>query len=109
MTETEFDEPLAMDEYGVSLEVALSRLRAELQEAMVAGENERIRFVPESVEVELEIVAKKTRSANGNVKMWAVSVGGSGANERSATHRLRLKLKPRDMSLADPEQIMLGR
>ncbi|MGW5049802.1 trypco2 family protein [Actinokineospora sp. NPDC004072] len=98
-----------MDEDGISLSTAVELLRAELAEALAAGEGERVRFVPERVEVELEITAKVSKKGNGSVSLWKVAtIGGSRQNDQTATHRLRLTLRPRDMTLSTEDDMLIG-
>ncbi|RJQ72956.1 hypothetical protein D5S17_25490 [Pseudonocardiaceae bacterium YIM PH 21723] len=89
--------PLVFDEYGVSLPVAIGQLRAELAEAIEAGDGERIGFSVESIELQLEVALKNTRKVDGKASMWQVlSIGGSREKAGSASHRITLSLKPVD-------------
>lgn len=98
-----------MNEDGVSLSQAIALLRAELQGAMMAGDGSRIRFGVDSVELELEVAVNATRSANGSLNLWkVVSAGGSREKSGSAKHRMTLVLKPRDTSLEDPDDTLIG-
>ena len=98
-----------IDEDGVSLSTAIELLRAELTRAMRAGEHERVRFLPEKVEVELELTAKVSKKANGSVSLWkVVTAGGSRQDDQTARHLLRLTLKPRDTSLTTEDDMLIG-
>jgi hypothetical protein len=89
--------PLAFDEQGVSLPVAIAQLRAELSESIQAGQGERLQFAVETIEVDLEVTINSTRKAEAKASMWRVlSVGGSRERAEGATHRVKLVLKPRD-------------
>lgn len=98
-----------VDEDGVSLSEAIAVLRAELQDAMEAGDGSRLRFGIDSIELELELAVNATKSADGKLSLWKVlSAGGSLAATSSAKHRMTLVLKPRDTSLDDPGDTLIG-
>ncbi|MEV0292220.1 trypco2 family protein [Nocardia sp. NPDC050710] len=97
------------DKDGVELSVAIELLRSELADAITAGQGQRVRFVAESIELELELGAKVTRKADGKLTLWRVlSLGGGADSERAAKHRLKLVLKPRDTALAAGDETLIG-
>ncbi|MEO3779412.1 trypco2 family protein [Micromonospora sp. B11E3] len=103
------DGTVLMDEYGVSLSTAIELLRSELQEALADGVDSQIRFTVDSIELELELVVDASRDASGKLSLWRVlSVGGERKNNNSATHRMTLTLKPRDMSLPVSTETLIG-
>jgi hypothetical protein len=79
-------------EAQIPLASAIRALRAELVEAVRAGEGEEIRFALGPVELELEVEAGAEGGINGGIKFWLVSIGGKGSRSSSATHRVKLTL-----------------
>jgi hypothetical protein len=103
------DGQVLMDQDGVPLSTAIALVRSELEEAIDAGRDAGVRFVAESIELELEMAIKATRKADGRLSLWKVlSVGGSKQHEATAKHRLKLVLKPRDTSLAAEDETLIG-
>lgn len=109
MNDAGADGQVLLDQDGVSLSTAIELLRAELIEALVAGDGQRIRFVPESIELELELAVKATRKADGKVSLWqVVSFGGAKELEGTAKHRLKLVVKPQDMTVSATGRTLIG-
>ncbi|MCU1679263.1 MAG: hypothetical protein JWQ81_2 [Amycolatopsis sp.] len=103
------DDQVLMGQDGVPLSTAIAMLRSEIEEAIVAGRDARVRFVAESIELELEVGIKATRNADGKLSLWNVlSVGGSKQHEETARHRLKLILKPRDTSVGAEGETLIG-
>jgi hypothetical protein len=73
---------------------AIRALRAELVEAVRAGEGEEIRFALGPVDLELEVEPTAEGGVNGGIKFWLVSIAGKGSRSSSATHRVKLTLTP---------------
>jgi NTP-dependent ternary system trypsin peptidase co-occuring protein len=80
-----------VDVERLGLTEAISRLRAELSEAIVAGGQEDLRFEVGEIELELEVAVERT--VNGGIKFWVIEVGG----ERTVgdTHTVRIPLTPK--------------
>lgn len=109
MSESDQDARVLIDQDGVTLSTAIELLRAELTEAIDSGAGERLRFTTESIELELEITAKKTVKANGKVSLWKVAtLGGGRDNETAAKHRLKLVLKPHDTTVPAGGETLIG-
>jgi Trypsin-co-occurring domain 2 len=93
---------------SVSLADAIRHLRLELQDALNDGRSERLRFLVESVELELTVGVSDTAKAEGSVSMWRVlSIGASAQTAISASHKIVLQLKPRD-TFSDDESTLIG-
>jgi hypothetical protein len=73
---------------------AIRALRAELEEAMRAGEGEQLRFALGAVELELQVSAGSERGGEAGIKFWLVSLGAKGGRSSEATHTVRLSLTP---------------
>lgn len=74
---------------------ALESLRAQLAEAVDRAQGENLSFLCESVEVQLQVVVTSTRKVEGKAGLWSVvTVGGGTDHAASATHVVKLVLKP---------------
>ncbi len=86
------------EEVGIELSSMISQLRLELAAAMGEGEGKALRFVPESVELELKLSVTRVAKGNAGIKFWVVDAGGEASKERMREHTIKLKLLPRDAS-----------
>jgi hypothetical protein len=84
---------------------AIGVVRCELEEAIEAGRNSTVAFEAGPLELEFEVVFTKTGSAEGGVKAWVVTVGGSAEVSHGRTHRLRVTLSPVDRDTRKPKLI----
>lgn len=77
---------------GFELTELLTKLRDDLQYAMVEGQGQRIRFKLETIEVELKVVAKRVAEGKAGIRFWVVNAEGGGKleNERAQTIKLRM-------------------
>ncbi len=74
---------------------ALESLRAQLREAVDRARGEDLAFSCESVEVQLQVVVTNTRKGEAKASLWSVvTVGGGIDHATSATHMVKLVLKP---------------
>jgi hypothetical protein len=74
---------------------ALESLREQLAEAIDRARDEDLSLVCESVEVQLQVVVTNTRKGEAKVGLWSVvTVGGGVDHATSATHVVKLVLKP---------------
>lgn len=73
-------------------------LRAELNQAMVAGQGEDLKFEIGAVTMEFAVEVSADVDATAGVRFWVVEVGGSGSVGRNATHTVRLEMSPRTRS-----------
>ncbi|WP_198318648.1 trypco2 family protein [Pseudofrankia inefficax] len=76
---------------------AIGSLRRELAAARLAADGESIRFELGDVELEFGLELRKEGKGELGAKFWVVSVGGGGSRGSTATHRLKLKLKPHEV------------
>jgi hypothetical protein len=79
-----------------TLAEAIEGIRAELAQAMAAGEGERLRFDVGPVELEFTVEIERNLSANAGVKVWVVQAGGSGGLSRESSQRINVTLNPVD-------------
>lgn len=85
-----------MDEW-VRVSDAIGSLRRELAAAQLAGAGESIRFELGAVEMEFGLELRKEGKGEVGAKFWVVSVGGGGSAGKTATHRLKLTLTPKEV------------
>jgi hypothetical protein len=81
---------------GVPLAKAIEDLRAELLDALVAGQGKDLRFKLKPIELELNLAMTWKGEANAGVKFWVVELGAKGNVERTTSHKLKLILEPVD-------------
>ena len=94
-----------MDVESIGLAEAVRELRAELSEAMSAGEGEHLRFALESVEMEFTVAVTKDAHAEAGIKFWVVNAGAKAGLSSQETHRLKLSLAPKDVVTGHPPEI----
>lgn len=76
---------------------ALESLREQLREAVdrAQGQEHDVSFTCESVEVQLQVVVTNTRKGEAKAGLWSVvTIGGGIDHATSATHLVKLVLKP---------------
>lgn len=86
------------DNGSLELASAVDAIRAQLSNAMVRAEGQRLQFELADVELELEVAITRESSVDGGVRVWVISAGASGALTASATHRVKVTLRPKDMN-----------
>jgi hypothetical protein len=86
------------DRPWATLAQAIEGVRAELSEAMAAGEAEELRFDVGEVELEFTVEIRRDLEAKAGVAVWVVEMGGSGARSDGSTHRLKVTLHPVDIA-----------
>ncbi len=86
------------EEVGIELSSMISQLRLELAAAMGEGEGKVLRFVPESVELELKLSVTRAGKGNAGIKFWVIDAGAEASRERTREHTIKLKLVPYDVS-----------
>jgi Trypsin-co-occurring domain 2 len=79
----------------IELSEMISELRRELDQAMDAGADERLRFELGPVEVEVTVGLDSKGTAGAKVRFWVVELGGDAELARSSLQRIKLTLQPR--------------
>jgi hypothetical protein len=75
---------------AVPLSDAIADLRAELQQAIAAGEGEELRFELGPVVLELEVTLTMSGGGNVRVGLWSVVTAGVSADHaRGSVHGSR--------------------
>lgn len=64
---------------------------------MVRAEGQRLQFELGDIELDFEVAITREARAEGGVRVWVINVGASGAVTATATHRVKVTLKPKDM------------
>jgi hypothetical protein len=92
----------------VPLVEAITDLRRELQQAMVDGKGEPLKFELDSVVLELEVGITSKGNADAKVGLWSVlTLGSSAEHSRGSRHRLTLTLSPR-LADAPGQKVQVG-
>jgi hypothetical protein len=94
---------------GVPVAKAIEALRSELEAAMDAGKDSRLRFEATAIEVELQATVTLGTEAEAGVKWWLVNASAKGSAERATTQVIRLTLTPKVVSEDGTQQTPLLR
>ena len=86
----------------IELGEVITELRRELQQAMAAGEGQRLRFELGPVELEATVAVEKGGGGGVKVRFWVLELGGDAKATQSSTQRIKLALQPR---LASGEKV----
>jgi hypothetical protein len=78
----------------VDLSSAIAALRRDLAAAWWDGQDKRIRFKVEPVELTVQAGVTKTGKGQAGVKWHILTLGGEKSHENSVTQTLKLKLEP---------------
>jgi hypothetical protein len=70
----------------------INAVRAELEAAAVNARHRRLQLEVQEAQIEVEVVAKATRGAEGGLKIWVVNVGAKGDKTSGETQKVTLKL-----------------
>jgi Trypsin-co-occurring domain 2 len=93
----------------IPLAKAIAELRSELQQAILAGAGEPLRFELDTVDLELQITMTAGGSAEAKVGLWSVLTAGTSADySRGSVHKLTLKLSPRQADAANGGKLLIG-
>jgi hypothetical protein len=93
----------------IELAEVISNLRAELDLARKAGENEDLRFELGPVELEVTVALQREGGVGTKVRFWVVEMGADGKLASTATQRIKLNLNPRLTAAADSQPAMSQR
>ena len=89
----------------IELSAMISELRRELDQAIEAGADERLRFELGPVEVEVTVGLDSKGTGAAKVRFWVVELGGDGEVARSSLQRIKLTLQPRLAGSSVPPEI----
>lgn len=83
-------------ENEIGLSEMVAALRQELEIAQSNAEGERLSFMVEDIDIELQIAMKSSEAVKGGVKFWVLNSSAELADEKLITQKLCLKLKVSD-------------
>jgi Trypsin-co-occurring domain 2 len=85
------------DTNDVELLAFLKQLRREVEESQAAMTQSGVQpmFDLEGVELEAKVLARRDSKADGGLRLYCVTIGGSQARAAEQVHTLKPKLKPR--------------
>lgn len=93
----------------VPLAEAITGLRTELQQAMAAGADERLKFELDSVVLELQVAITSTGKTDAKVGLWSVlTLGASADHTRGSVHKLTLTLSPTLTDAPPGQKVRVG-
>ena len=81
---------------------AIKALRAELNDAMVAGKDEALQFEVGTVTMDFSVELTADAEAKGGVRFWVIERGGAASVGRNASHMVHLELTPRTRGGSSP-------
>lgn len=93
---------------AVELAELIGQLRAELTEAMSAGEGTDLRFELGPVELELTIAVNKEAKPGAKIRFWVVELGADVSAASGSTQRIKLSLDPRRTAEPDRKVVISG-
>lgn len=82
------------DDDWASLSDAIEALRDDLAKAWWDGQNNRVRFKVEPVELTVQVGVTKTGEGSAGIKWHILTLGGTRKNETATTQVLKLRLQP---------------
>src|SRR5262249_30699082 len=85
-----------MMEGGIGIAEVIRQLRGDLNLAAWQGENAEPRFGLGEVELEVEGVLGTSRGGDATARLWVVDASWSGKASKTASHRVKLTLQPKD-------------
>ena len=77
-----------------SLSDAIEALRDDLAKAWWDGQNRRVRFKVEPVELTVQVGVTKTGEGSAGIKWHILTLGGQRKHETATTQVLRMRLQP---------------
>lgn len=79
---------------NISVGEAIEALRADLTDALQAGQGQEVRFRLGPVELEFEVAIERQGGASGGIKFWVASAEAKGQFTNKTLHRIKLSLQP---------------
>lgn len=79
---------------AVDLADLIWQLRHDLSRAMWAGEHSDIRFVAESVDLELSVAVERSREPGVKARLWVLDAGTTAKRAATSTQTIRLSMRP---------------
>jgi Trypsin-co-occurring domain 2 len=89
----------------IGLREAVSALRAELSDSIVASVDEQLRFEVGEMELQFEVEVERVAEGSGGIRFWVVEVGAKASKASTVTHTVTIPLKP---VTKDREPVLTG-
>ena len=80
----------------VELALVVRQLRAELNEALIDAEGERLRFELGPVEMSLNVTVSREATPGAKVRFWVIEAGADAKFSRETIQEIKLVLTPVD-------------
>ncbi len=90
---------------NVELTAAVQGLRDQLMSAVDASDGQPIRFEVEEIDLEFAVELRRDAHAKAGFKAWVVSGDVQAGAARTSTHKVAVKLKPKDSRDGRPVEI----
>lgn len=74
----------------------IGRIRDELESAQRDGEESRLKFLVERVNVEFAVQIRREGNGRGGLRIGVLTAEAGGSLSRESTHRIEIELKPHD-------------
>jgi NTP-dependent ternary system trypsin peptidase co-occuring protein len=81
-------------EQAVDLADMIWQLRSELTRAMWGGDGKDLRFVADTVELELSVAVERAQQPGAKVNFWVLEANAGGKQSSVVTQKIRLVLRP---------------
>ncbi|TDB76244.1 hypothetical protein E1264_38790 [Actinomadura sp. KC216] len=78
----------------LGLAESIEALRAELMEALEAGESAEFGFGVGQILLEFHVGVTRQAGGSGKAKFWVLELGGDGSYRREEIHRVTVTLEP---------------
>ena len=78
----------------IGLKEAISSLRAELSESILAAADEKLQFEVGDINLEFKAEIERAVEGSAGIKIYVVDIGGKGAQTSSTAHTIQIALKP---------------
>lgn len=98
---------LTIDEYKVPLSKVLNKLRSDLEALQNEASKEKLHFIVEAAEVELQVAITAEAGGEVGVDWWVYTAKGQASIAREATQTITLKLLPVEMDASGKRQKIL--
>jgi Trypsin-co-occurring domain 2 len=86
---------------GIGVAEVLRQLRGDLALAEWQGEGKEPRFELGPIELEFQVTVDSSRQGGAKARLWVVEAGLESTQARSATHRIKLTIQPRQSQHPD--------
>lgn len=78
----------------IGLQDAISALRTELIQSVLASKNEPLRFEVGEITMEFQVEVERGLDGKGGIKFWVVELGAGAATKDKNVHKVVVPLKP---------------